>query len=113
MSSVESVGDNTMVTNAELAKKVDDREEENRLMKEKLIELESKLAEIETKADEVLVKVEGAEGKGKEVSKVDKVSELDTVLEQEPFLKALKALSGKSLEGLPLFTGKMEAEVVL
>lgn len=113
MSSVESIGDNIMVTNAKLERKVDDQEEENRLLKEKLVELESKLGAIETKVDEVLVKVGGEEGKGKEVLEIDKVCKPDPILEQEPFPKALKALSGKSLEGLPLFTGKMEVEVVL
>lgn len=73
-----------------------------------MVRLESKLGDIETKAEEVYVKVEGVEGKGKEVVEVDKVPTLDPILEQEPFIKALKALSGKSLEAVSLFTSKME-----
>lgn len=28
---------------------------------------------------------------------------------EEPFLKSLKALSGKALEGIPMFTGRIDA----
>lgn len=55
----------------------------------------------------------GVEGKSKEVAEVDKVPTPYLVLEQETFIKALKALSVKSLEGVPLFTSKMEVEVVV
>ena len=32
---------------------------------------------------------------------------------EEPFLKYLKALNGKVLEGIPIFIGKMDAEEVI
>ncbi|XP_057812763.2 germin-like protein subfamily 1 member 1 [Cryptomeria japonica] len=81
-----------MVTNSELARKVEDREEKIRLLKENLERLESKLGDIETKAEEVYVQLEGVEGKGKEVAEIEKKPEPDPILKKEPLLKALKAL---------------------
>lgn len=37
----------------------------------------------------------------------------DLVLIEEPFSKALKAMSGKAPEGIPLFSGKMEVDLVM
>ena len=52
-------------------------------------------------------------GKGNKVVEEDIVLELDPILQEEHFLKAVKALSDKALEGMPLFTGKMDLDVVL
>lgn len=43
MLDIEIVGQTTMVINVELAKKVQDQEQENRQLKDTLIELEAKL----------------------------------------------------------------------
>lgn len=37
----------------------------------------------------------------------------DLVSDQEPFLKVLKALSGKSLEDVPLFSGQMDPDSIV
>lgn len=107
---LESVGENktststcAMVTNTKLAKKVEDQEEENRLLRERLTQLELKVDEVDVKAEE---EKEMIEGKKKEIPLDDEVPKLDPVLVEEPFLKALKALSGKALEGIPIFNGK-------
>lgn len=51
MKNTKSVGENSlrMVTNAELAKKVEDQEEENRLLGDRLLQLERKLDVAEDK----------------------------------------------------------------
>ena len=54
-----------MVTNLKLAKKVNEQEEENRLLINRLVQLEEKLDQVEEKIDEVKDKIEG---KKKEVS---------------------------------------------
>ena len=48
------------------------------------------------------------------VSIEDEVPKLDPPLpiDQEPFLKELEALVGKGLEGVPMFHGKMDTELV-
>lgn len=113
MSHTESVGENSsrMVTNAMLDKKVEDREEDNRLLRERLAQLESKLDTVENKTEKVTIQVN--EGKGKEPIEEDRIPELDPILPEEPFLKASKDLGGKYLEGVPLFHGKMGPEVVI
>lgn len=99
-----------MVTNAKLAKQVADQEDENWLLKERLEQLEQKLGVAEVKIVEVSGKIDE---KGKMLAIEDKVPVRDPVIDQEPFLKALKEMSGKSLEGVPLFSGKMEVELVM
>ncbi|GLJ27819.1 hypothetical protein SUGI_0545980 [Cryptomeria japonica] len=113
MSETESVGENSfrMVTNAELATKLEDQEEENRLLRVRLQQLENKLGEVEDKTEKVTIKIN--ETKGKEVVEEDDTPELDPIIPEEPFLRAIKALGGKSLERVPLFCGKMEPEVVM
>lgn len=104
----ESIGSSRMVKNVELAKKVEDREEENRLLREQLVEMETKLDVVQAKTEEVSEKVKVSEGKEKVVAIEDEVPEPDPILLEEPFLRALKDMGGKSLEGVPLFSGKME-----
>lgn len=79
----------------------------------KLDLLEQKLGEVEVKADEVRNKIEGIEDRGKLLAIEDEIPLPDPVIENEPFLKALKAMSGRTLEGVPLFSGKMDLEVVM
>lgn len=79
----------------------------------KLDLLEQKLGEVEVKADEASNKIEGIEGKGKLLAIEDETPIPDPVIENQPFLKALKAMSGRTLEGVPLFSGKMDPEVVM
>lgn len=37
----------------------------------------------------------------------------DPMLQEDPFLKAIKALGGKALEGIPLFSEKIDLEVLM
>lgn len=113
MTDTESVGENIpwMVTNAELAKKVEDQEEENRFLKEILLQLERKLDAIGDKTEKVTIKIN--EGKGKEVVEENSTPKPNPILPKEPFLREIKALGGKSFEGVPLFCGRMESEVVM
>ena len=55
----ESVGETKMVTNVELEKKVTQKEEENKLLKNRLSQLEEKLDQVEEMTKEVKCKVEG------------------------------------------------------
>ena len=64
-------------------------------------------------AEEARKRDEEEDGKGKKVVKENIVPKPDPILKKEPFLKAIKVLSGKSLEGMPLFIGKMDLDVVL
>lgn len=105
-----SSGSSKMVTNAKLAKEVD---EKNNLIQEKTILLDEAIEEMK---DNYLKEMEDEDfSKGKEkVSFEDEILELDPPLgEQEPFLKALKEFGGKILENVSLFHGKIDAEVVL
>ena len=66
--------------------------------------------------EEVASKVTGvaeSSEKGKAIAKEDVVLELDPSIQEEPFLKAIKALSGKALEGVPVFACKMDIELVM
>ena len=101
----ESIGENKVITNEELAKKVNEKEEETIFLRDRLSQLDKKLDQVEEKTKEVKDK---DEGKKKELAIEDEVPKLDPILIEEPFLKALKALSGKPLECIPTFIGKIE-----
>ena len=73
-------------------------------MREKIAQLEQVMRNVQ---------LEGRVPKEEEVAEEDKVPEPDPIFEEEPFLKALKALSGKGLEGIPLFSGKMDPDLVM
>lgn len=88
------VGSRKMVRNAELAKKVEEQEElyqkENREVKGMLLELENKLEHMKNV-------VEKKEMKEEEEEEEVPIDEEDIVSKHErPFIKALKALGGKS-----------------
>ena len=51
--------------------------------------------------------------KGKKVAEEDVVSSLDPLLNEEPFLKSIKALGGKYFEGVPLFSVNLDIDVVM
>ena len=51
--------------------------------------------------------------KGKVVVEEDFVPELNPILQEEPFLKAIKYLGGKAFEGVPLFSGNMDIDAVM
>lgn len=85
----ESVHETSIVSNEELDKEVDDKKEKNRL-------LQVALEEVKTKLEEVV--------------DATKRKEEDN---EEPFLKAIKSLRGKALEGVSLFSGKMDIDVVM
>ena len=105
----ESVGESNMVTNVELAKEVNEQKERNRLLEETLELMRKRL-------DEVAGKVTGeaeSSSKGEVVAEEDVIPEPDPPIQEEPFLKAIKALSGKALEGVPVFAGKMDTELVM
>ena len=82
--------------------------------------LEEALEEMKTKLEEVVeaIKKEDQEGessdKGKEnIIEEDIIPTLEPPLTEEPFLNAIKALGGKALEGIPLFSGKMDPKLVM
>ena len=87
------------------------KKEENRLIEEAPEEMKLKLEEVvdATKKKEE----EGSKDKGKVIEKEDVIPELDPTLNEEPFLKAIKALGGKAMEGVPLFSGKMDIDGVM
>ena len=106
-----SIGSNKMVTNAELAKRVEEQEEllqkENSELKGILAELASKLEYMKNVVEKKEMKEEMEEEEDVPNDEEDEISE-----NEKPFFKALKALGGKSIE-LPMFTGNMDAELVL
>ena len=55
--------------------------------------------------------VDNEKGKSKAEEEIE--PKPDPPLEKEPFLNALKALSGKALEGIPIFTRRMDVELVM
>ena len=80
-----------MVTNAELAKKAQDQEDENQQLRERLAELEARLGEMASKTDEVTSKVTKKEEQEKlrEVSVEDEITIPNLVMHEEPFLKSI------------------------
>lgn len=65
------------------------------------------------KANEVSNKIEGTRDRGKLLAIEDKTPLPDPMIENEPFLKAFMDMSGRTLEGVLLFSGKMDLEVVM
>ena len=106
-----SIGSNKMVTNAELAKRVEEQEEllqkENSELKGILAELASKLEYMKNVVEKKEMKEEMEEEEDVPNDEEDEISE-----NEKPFFKALKALGGKTVE-LPMFIEKMDAELVL
>lgn len=103
------VGSSKMVTNSELAKKVEEQEE---LYQRESRELKGMLAELTNKLEHIKTMVEKKETKEEELEEVSVDDESEISEFEKPFLKALKALGGKSTE-LPTLIGKMDTEVVL
>ena len=112
----ESSDSNTMVTNVELAKKVEEQEEDNRSLRERLAQLEQLLSEVQDTTDKVKDKMEQKEekeAKEKDIELEEETPIPDPILPEEPFLKAIKAINSKALEGIPLFSGKMDPDLIM
>ena len=104
------VGGTIMVIDEDLAKKVKEQEEENRVLRERLEYLENKLDQVES-----VVERKGEEKEVKEEKDDDETLEdkEDRFLEQEkPFIKALQGSGGSSLD-MSTFNCKMETKLVL
>ena len=108
-STEESVEQLAMVTNVELAKEVNEQKERNRLLEETLEVMKKQLEDI---ADKVTGEAESS-NKGKAIAEEDVIPEPDPPMPEEPFLKAIKALGGKALDGVPVLAGKMDSELVM
>ena len=93
----ELVNESTMVTNVELAKEVIEKKERNRLLEEALEVMESRFDKFAETIDKVKEKIGVDENKGKVVDVDDIIPKLDPPLQEEPFLKAMKAFDGKAL----------------
>ena len=89
--------------------------EKTRILDEAIEEVKEKMKEV---AEATLPKEDEEtstnKGKKKVIYLEDEVPAPDPHVpdDQEPFLKALKAIGGKHLEKIPMFYGKMDAEVV-
>ena len=106
----ESEGESNMVTNSKIAKEFDEQREKNKVLEKSLRDVKVKLDSFSKVATR---KEEEEYEKGKEVVEEDVVPEPNPILNEEPFLKAIKALGGKYLEGVPIFSGKMDIDVVM
>ena len=106
----ESVGETSMVKNKELAKEVDEKRENNRVLEESLVEVKIQL---DAFVEATRRKEEQESKRGKKIAEEDIVPESDPILNEEPFLKDIKALGGIYLECVPIFSGKMEIDVVM
>ena len=56
---------------------------------------------------------EEQEAKEKEIELEEDSRTLDFAILEGPFLKALKAINSKALEGIPLFSGKMDLDLIM
>lgn len=116
LSPIESSGSSKMMTNAELAKKVEEQEEDNKSLRERSTQLEQLLSDVQDTADKVKDKMEQKEeqeAKEKEIELEEDAPTPDLVILEEPFFKALKAINSKALEGVPLFSGKMDLDLIM
>ena len=90
-----------------------DMKDKNRLLKEPLESMKNKLDEVAKTTNNVKEKLNDSEDKGKIVDWEDDILEPNPHLHEEPFLKAIKALGDKVLEGISLFSGNMEHKLVI
>lgn len=102
-----------MVTNVEIARDLIEQQENNRCLEETMEEMKHKLEEVADTASKMKVQLGEDKDKGKNQIEEDIELEPNPPLVEEPFLKVLKALSGKAIEGIPMFTGRMDAELVM
>ena len=56
---------------------------------------------------------EEKEAKEKDIELEEETPTLDPVLPEEPFLREIKAINSKALEGIPLFSGKMDLDLIM
>lgn len=112
----ESNDSNTMVNNNKLAKKVEEKEEDNRSLRERLAQLEQLLSEVQDTTDKVKDKIEQKEekdAKEKDIELEEETPTLDPIFPEEPFLKVIKVINCKALEGIPLFSGKVDPNLIM
>ena len=101
-----------MVTNADLAKEMDEKKERNRILEESLEEMKTNLEELIEAAKNKVKEGESSDRGKAKIDEDDIIPEPNPPLNEEPFLKAIKALQGKSLEGMSLFSGKMDTDTI-
>ena len=53
------------------------------------------------------------EAKEKCIELEEETPTLDPILPEEPFLKVIKAINSKDLESIPLFSGKMDLDLIM
>ena len=86
------------MTNKNLAKDMGEKKERNRVLEEALDKMNTKLEEV-VEVINNKDKEGGSSDRGKEnIDEEDIILEIDPPLNEEPLLKAIKALGGKSLE---------------
>ena len=68
---------------------------------------------LEEVVDATKKKEEGSKDKGKVIAEEDVIPKPHPSLNEEPLLKAIKSLGGKALEGLPLFSGRMDIDAMM
>lgn len=86
------------------------KEEENRLLKYRLAQLEEKLDQVEETTKEVKGKVEG---KNKKIAIENEKPIPDPILIEELVMKAIKSMSGKALEVIALLNEKLEENLIM
>ena len=69
--------------------------------------LEEVMEETDKVKEKLDIKDDKDKDKGKAIHGDDVIAQIDPLVVEEPFLKTIKDLSGKALEGVPLFSGKM------
>ena len=102
-----------MVNKIELVKKVEEQEEDNKSLRERMTQMEQLLGEVQDKVDRVKEKIdlkEEKEGREKEIYLEEEAPTPKIDLPKDLFLKAL---SGKALEEVPLFSGQMDPHLVV
>ena len=89
----------------------------NRLLGEALEEMRKKLDEVVEATDKVKENLDVSEDKEKDMKNVTDEDEIilepNPLVQEEPFLKYIKSLSGKALEGVPLFSSKMDTKLII
>ena len=108
MSEQESMGEtHNKVTNAELAKEVQEQENENKWLRDKLEQLEEKIKEVERPSE-----AKGEDGNEKEIPEQE---EEDISEDQKAIFNVLKSIGGRVIAGharLLVFSGKMNVGVM-
>ena len=73
----------------------------------------SKVQDTTYKVKDKIKKKEEKENKQKDTKLEEETTTLDPILLEDPFLKAIKEINSKALEGIPLFSGKMDLDLIM